>query len=325
MADQLEPIQERLAEIEDLYALDFGRDVDSKIGEASTLWNEAEIGSVSGDSLLSIRRASPLLSELYLKGIDIKRAYKFGPDELEVANWFGTHIDGASDLLHALRRERKSERDEGLWTINVPLTLALRDGLEYLGNKDILRGKRILIQSKEGNWGPFKWNWFRDDPESRLLVVYEKRNPKLAHLLTGHWLNAYVHSIIDNQLARHEVPYELYSEVVYNAPPDVIRAASDFDVIGRFRDTVICVECKSGRLDEKHGQVREVIQRTEDLRTVLSSMGTGETKFLFYLVYDAELNDGAQLAGQLADYEITPLRPTEVRPVIAKTLSAALR
>lgn len=325
MADQLEPISERLAEIEGLYEVDFGKGVDTKISEAAGIWSAANPGILNGPELLAVRRASPLLSELYLKGLDIQRAYKFSPNEISLANWFGTHIDQISDFLHALRRERRSETVADEWQIILPMSLVLEDAFNLLHKEGVLKFKRVLTRTKEGHWVPLKWKWLRDDPEARLLVVYEKLNPALVHMLGGHWLNAYVHAIIDNQLTRHEVPYELYTEVVYKAPPDVIRAASDFDVIGRFRDTVICVECKSGKLDEKHGQVSDIVQRTKDLRTVLSSMGTGETKFMFFVVYDPEMNSSEELAPQLILHDIRPLRPTEVRAVIAKMLDASLR
>lgn len=325
MADALEPHRERLAEIEDLYAIDFGDDVDHQIAEAAKLWSEAKPGPLRGQELLKVRRASPLLSELFRKGIDIKSAHKFGPVESQLANWFGTHINETSDLLHALRRERKSEREEDTWQIIVPLSRVLEEAFTLLHEKGVLKFKKTLIQNREGRFTPFRWEWLRDDPDARLLVVYEKRNVALAHMLTGHWLNSYVYGIIDNQLSRHEVPYELYTEVAYKAPPDLIRTASDFDVIGRFRDTVICVECKSGRLDDKHGQIRDITQRTEDLRTVLSTMGAGETEFLFFVVYDPEMNDAEEMAAKLKPFDIHPIRPNEVRSVIARTLDAALR
>jgi hypothetical protein len=161
-------------------------------------------------------------------------------------------------------------------------------------------------------------------PETELLVVYGKRDAASFQFLKGEWLNCYVYDIIDDQLRRHEVAYELYTDVSYSAPPDVIRAASEFDVIGRFRDKVVCVECKSGRLDAKRGDFDDLVQRTEGIRTVLGSMGTGETHFMFFVVYDPTVNPEEEMRRRLGPAAIRPLRPTEVRAVMARELETAL-
>ena len=323
LAQSVEPVKVRVTEIEGLYAIDFGDGVDDKIDKAADLWDEVEPGSIRGPTLQSIRSASPLLSTLYVKGIDIERAYKFSEDEARISQWVGNHIDSLSGLLYALRKERRGEKD-GEWTINVPLTRSLANSLNYLAEQGLIKGKKILIKSKEGKWSPFKWEWFRDDPDARLLIVYEKRNAALLNMLHGNWLNSYVYGIIDDQLVRHNIAFELYTEVVYKAPADVIRSGSDFDVIGRFRDTVICVECKSGKLDASRGQFDHIIQRTKDMRTVLSSMGTGEVNFLFYVVYDPEMNTEEEMTARLQEHDILPLRPNQVRSVMARTLDGSI-
>ena len=323
LADSIDPVRKRIAEIEGLYGIDFGSEVDEKIGDAAKLWQASAPGPIKAKQLSEIRQLSPLLSTLYVKGLDIQRAYKFDPLEKEIATWFGTHIDMLSDLLRSFRREQQSKEGHE-WKILVPMSHGLKEALELLNKKEVIRTRKILTRNKEKRWVPIKPDWLRDDPGTQVLLIYEKRNSSLFNLLQGIWLNSYVNDIIDDQLVRHGVPFELYTQVVYKAPQDVIRTVSDFDVIGRFRDTVICVECKSGKLDARRGHFEEIIQRTEDVRKVLHSMGTGEVSFLFFVVYDPELNSEEEMRTQLESRDIRPLRPNEVRSVMARALEASL-
>jgi hypothetical protein len=320
----IEQVRVRVAEIEDLYAIDFGSDVDSKIAEAGQLWRNAAAERLAGPALLPIRRASPVLSALFLKGIDIKASRKFSDAEIDFAQWIGTRFDTMSDLLRAFRREKRSEKDPTEFSAIVPMRKSLEDALVDLEQRGVIDGRRALVRNKERRWTPFKLAWLRDEPETEVLLVYEKKDRALLEFMKGEWLNAYVYDIIDDQLMRHEVPYELYTDVSYSAPQDVIRAASEFDVIGRFRDTVICVECKSGRLDSKRGDFDDLIQRTEAVRTVLSSMGQGETHFLFFVVYDPVSNPEEEMRERLEPRSIRPVKPTEVRSVVASVLQSSL-
>jgi hypothetical protein len=321
----IDQVRARVAEIEDLYAIDFGSDIDSKIEEARRLWAEATAERLAGPDLLPLRRASPVLSTLFLKGIDIKAARKFNASEIGFAQWIGTRFDMMSDLLRAFRREKRSDKDPSEWSAIVPMRKSLKGALLDLERRGLIEGRRILVRTRERRWSPFELKWLREEPETELLLIYEKKDPALLHFMKGEWLNAYVYDIIDDQLMRHEVPYELYTDVSYSAPQDVIRAASEFDVIGRFRDTVVCVECKSGRLDSKRGDFDDLIQRTEALRTVLSSMGQGETHFLFFVVYDPVTNPEEEMNQWLGPRSIRPLKPTEVRSVVASVLESSLR
>ncbi|HYD38676.1 MAG TPA: hypothetical protein VEA60_13750 [Allosphingosinicella sp.] len=324
LAESVEQIRSRVAEIEGLYAIDFGSDIDSKIEEAEALWRDAPAERLRGPALLPIRRASPVLSTLFVKGIDIQSARKFSDSEIAFAQWIGTRFDMMSDLLRALRREKRSDKDPTEWSAIVPMRKSLKAALLDLERREVIDGRRMLVRNKEKRWTPFELRWLRDEPETELLLIYEKKDPALLQFMKGEWLNAYVYDIIDDQLMRHEVPYELYTDVSYRAPQDVIRAASEFDVIGRFRDTVVCVECKSGRLDFNRGDFDDLVQRTEAVRTVLSSMGEGETHFLFFVVYEPATNPEEEMRERLEPRSIRPLKPTEVRAVMASVLESSL-
>jgi hypothetical protein len=324
LAASTETIRARVAEIEDLYAIDFGSDIDDEIQTAARLWREAPAGRILGQDLFSIRRASPLLGTLFRNGIDLKYARKFSDAEMDLARWIGTRFEDMSDLLRAFRKEKRSAKDPSEWSALVPMRRSLRNGLLELVERGIIEGRRLLCKTKKGTWAPFELSWLRDEPETELLVVYRKKDQAAHTFMRGEWLNCYVYGIIEDQLSRREVPFELYTDVSYSAPPDVIRAASEFDVVGRFRDTVICVECKSGRLDAPRGDFDDLVQRAEGVRTVLSSMGEAETQFLFFVVYDPVVNEEAEMRRRLDRHAIQPLKPAAVRSVMAKVLEQSL-
>ncbi len=324
LAAALIPTKERVTEIEGLYAIDFSDVVDTKIDQAVRLWKAAQTGAIRGQELQAIRSASPLLSTLYVKGLDIERAYKFADNEIEISSWFGTNIDATSGFLRALRSERRSQNRESEWSMVVPMTKQLGNTLNFLAERGIIRGKKILTRSKDNRWVPFRWEWLRDDPDSVLLISYEKKSNNLLQMIKGEWLNCYVHNIINDQLIRHSIPFELYTNVVYKAPPDVIRSKSDFDVIGRFRDTVICVECKSGKLDESRGDFNHIIERTEALRHILGTIGEVDAQFLFFIVYDPEMNSEEEMNHGLDGHDIHPLRTNQVRSVMASTIARTI-
>lgn len=321
IAASVDEIRSRLAEIEDLYAIDFGTDIDSQIQTAMQLWGAAPDGKIDGDQLQKIRSASPVMSTLYLKGIDILSAYKFSSDETDFARRVGGEIDEASEVLGGLRRARRNPKNPDEWSALIPLRQSLSRALDYLENTKAISVLKLLIKTKEGKWVPFKRNYFRDSAsKEQLLLVYRKGDARRTRLLEGEWLNCYVYEIIRDQLTRHGIPFELYTDLTYRAPKDLIRAASEFDVIGRFRDTVVCVECKSGRLDAARGDFNDICQRTEAVRKVLSVMGERETDFLFFVVYDAAANPPEEMERHLGPSEIHAIQPSQVRAVMARML-----
>lgn len=320
----IEEIRVRVAEIEDLYAIDFGSDVDSQIVNATQLWESAPSGKIADTALSEIRRVSPVLSTLFIKGIDLKSAYKFSPEQSRLAREVGTHFERTADVLRAFRTEKRNPDDPTEYSALIPMRRGLKATLLDLQKRGIIEGRRLLAKNKGNKWAPFELKWLRDEPDRQLLVVYEKKDPATVQFLKGEWLNCYVADIIRDQLARHEIAFELYTDLTYAAPADLIRSSSEFDVIGRFRDTIICVECKSGRLDAERGDFQDLIQRTEAVRMVLSSMGSGETSFLFFVVYDPVSNNEQAMTRELTPNSIKPLKPTEVRAVMAQILESSL-
>jgi hypothetical protein len=311
----------RLAEIENLYALDFGDDIDPRISEAARLWEATPTGWVRDPELAAIRAASPLLGTLYRKGIDFTQAYRFSDIEIALSREIGNSYSELSPQLAAFRRSSRPIEDEKGMKALLPLRRSLDRLLRLFEGRGVLRVKRMMIKGKEGRWTPFKREWMRDSESESVLLIYEKMDIGLARLVEGEWLNCYIYHIIRDQLSRHELPFELYTNLSYRAPADLIRAAGEFDVVGRMRDAVVCVECKSGRLDGRRGDFAEIVRKTDSLKTVLAAQSTGELGFHFFLVYDPDQNDPQAVTDVLAEDNVIAIRPSEVRSVMARALS----
>jgi hypothetical protein len=322
--ENIQTILNRVTEIEGLYDLDFSDQVDDLIRDAAEKWDSAEPGKIKDLVLEDIRKASPMLSELYVRGLDFSSAIKFNNSEVNLSSWIGNNIDEFSDLLYDFRREKRSEKFPNEWSILTRNRRNLGTLLNELKKLGVIKGKNMLVQSKAGQWVPFRNEWFRDDPDQKILIAYEKTDNRLFNLLKGEWMSCYVQNIMADQLKRHRIPFELYTMVTYHAPADLIRGGSDFDVVGRFRDKIVCVECKSGRLEESYGHFDHIKQRTDDLRRVISSMGAGSLEFLFYVVYDAKLNDENKVRAQFSDQSVMPLKLNEVRAKMSQTLKDAI-
>jgi hypothetical protein len=212
----------RLAEIENLYALDFGDDIDPRISEAARLWEATPTGWVRDPELAAIRAASPLLGTLYRKGIDFTQAYRFSDIEIALSREIGNSYSELSPQLAAFRRSSRPIEDEKGMKALLPLRRSLDRLLRLFEGRGVLRVKRMMIKGKEGRWTPFKREWMRDSESESVLLIYEKMDIGLARLVEGEWLNCYIYHIIRDQLSRHELPFELYTNLSYRAPADLI-------------------------------------------------------------------------------------------------------
>jgi hypothetical protein len=177
-----------------------------------------------------------------------------------------------------------------------------------------------MLVKKGTTWVLFKPDWFKaNNADVQVLVVMNLADLDTYRFLQGEWLNAYVYNIVQDHLTRNEVAFELYTNVSYQAPADVIRVAGEFDVLGSVKNQFNCVECKSGKLLSQENVIETIVQKVSDLRRAVDSMSNAETtEFAFYLVFDPILNDEAAINERLKDTGLTPLRPDQVRVEVMK-------
>src|SRR6202035_2426863 len=300
-ADVAPRIRDRLSTIEsDLgKLLDFVKETEGFVVLDSSLfekpksnggmevWNGMPPGMHSDTAeIREFINVSPLLDSLFRKGIDITKFYKFSPSEIQLARSLGDRFAEFSGGLSELRRARDG-RKEPEKTFLMKCMEENGRFLEFLQKEGIGRVDQCRIQ-KDDKWKPFRLEWFRNnEKETNVHIVFSVKDQAAFRLLRGEWLNAYVYNIILDHLTRNRASFELYTDITYRAPADVIRVIGEFDVIGLFQNKLICVECKSGRVTSgKNDTLEAVVEKIADLQKAVGSVSREKVEFLFYLVFD---------------------------------------
>jgi hypothetical protein len=272
------------------------------------------------DKLLPFVQSSSLLDSLYRKGIDIYKIYKFNGREIGAARRVGDKFSEFSEVLSALRRSRKSDEKADERTALLPCNPESAEFVKFLETEKVLEFKKFLIKSKEEQWKPFKREWFSKRQETSVLAVFTIKDAEALRFLQGEWLNAYVYNIMQDHFSRNQAKFELYTNVSYRAPADVIRIAGEFDVLGRLGNRLICVECKSGRLLTDNGVIASVVTKISDLKKAIDFASATPSDFIFYLIFDHTLNDETKVRAQLENSGIKALRPDQVRAEITRMI-----
>ena len=303
-------------DLEELVVLE---QVEPEMPSGMELWNKFSPGLRSDPKQLQpFVKSSFLLDNLFRKGIDIHNVYKFSNDEIKSARRVGDKFSEFSEVLSGFRRLRKSEERDDERTALVPCGPESGEFIKFLETSKVLKFKKFLIRTKENQWKPFKIEWFSSRQETPVLAVFTIKDANRLRFLHGDWLNAYVYNIMQDHFSRNQAKFELYTNVSYRAPADVIRIAGEFDVLGRLGTRLICVECKSGRLMAENGVIGSVIAKITDLKKAIDFVSATPSDFIFYLIFDPTQNDEAEVKAQLENSGITALRPDQVRAEITR-------
>jgi hypothetical protein len=263
-------------------------------------------------------RSSSLLNNLFRKGIDIHNAYKFSKDQFQLARQVGDKFSAFSGPLSGLRRNRKDDEKPEERTALFPCEPESGEFARFLEKSNILKFKKFLIRNKEDQWKPFKVEWFSKSQDTSVLSVFQVTNPESLRFLQGEWLNAYVYTIMQDHFSRNQAKFELYTNISYRAPADVIRIAGEFDVIGRLGNRPICVECKSGRLLNESGLISSIVGKITDLKKALDFEAATASDYIFYLIFDPTQNDEKEVRAQMEGSGIKALKPDQVRAEITR-------
>lgn len=315
----LEKVIQSLKETEELVILDSRALGEEQPGAAMQVWNDFPAGWHNDQKELgSFVRSSPLLDSFFRKGIDITKVYKFSDDQIQFAQKVGNQFPEFSGGLRELRRARSGE-NRGEKKFNLKCVAENGEFLRFLEGNDVATVKLLRIHRPDGAKF-FRIEWFKNNErDTDVFTVFSVNNPTRFTFLEGEWLNAYVYYIILDHLTRNRAIFELYTNVSYKAPADVIRFAGEFDVIGQVRNKLVCVECKSGISLIDRNTISNVIDKISDLRTVVNSVSKEPIDFFFYLVFDPAQNDETEISRALEHSGIRPLRTDQVRAEVVNT------
>lgn len=316
-AEQIGVLQNSLTDIEERYDWSIGGGHDDDIRKSFEAWN-AQTPGQSVD-ISTHAKNSPLLRGFYQKGVDFKRSRIFSPEEEKFSKDIGDNYDRLNNILTGIRSARELTTRENDTTKRFSALVQQRKGLFSTLNllNPAIKIIAIQVKTKEGKWVPAKSEYMRES-EQPTRAIFEIRDRNFYDLIFGHWMTCYVKNTIKDHLERNNKVFEIYANVSYSAPRDVIRSSSDFDVIGMSGESIFCIECKSGRFDPERGDITNIAERITDIRTVLKTFADSGQNINFSLVYNPFANKKDSILAPLKDDGIAVLKPSEVRGAVAR-------
>ncbi len=292
--------------------------VTTQLTAARRTWLSQAAGSygAGSDQLERQITVSPTLQALHRSGITITSARRYTGDDRRLAVRLGDRFAGWHDAWDGLKvamhfgdrqvRFRRKDADDEL------------NFVRAMVKDDVIRNVRYEVYTyRNKRHEPIAANRIRRlrNPEQPLRYHFELGDSDRARLLQGYWFNVYAGHVIADHLKRNDIDFELYTEVGYTSPADVMRASGDFDVLARANGTVVMLECKSGRLQPERGDLHQVVDRAVGLRRVLDVTNSG-LRCEVMLLHNHHLNDAAELEAALSGTPVRLLRLDELRGAV---------
>ncbi len=271
--DTLANLLSLLAKIEEYVVLGSSTVAGDKRNVAMQNWEAFSAGAhAKPEELRPFIESSPLLDSIYRQGFDITQVYRFSDHQIQLAKGLGDRFPILSDGLKSFRRARAG-RIAGDKTILLKCTDESKEFLQFLELNDIATIQRMMIHMPDRSWKQFRIEWFgTGDREREVLVVFSVNSEERAKFLVGEWLNAYVYYIIFDHLTRNRASFELYTDISYRSPADVLHLKGEFDVIGQVANRFVCVECKSGLLGGTRDTILNAVAKITKLTAAMSAV-----------------------------------------------------
>jgi len=259
---------------------------------------------------------SALIGALYRSGVSIHRHTVFGAVEAEIAATIAKDYSDFSAILRSYRQAYKNTKTNVL-TMSFSGGASIYNFINLLKHHKVITVKKILLK-KDDHWVPHKFEYLKNaTAKQSLRVMFKIDNPGLSAFFCGDWMTAFTAQIVEDHLDRNRIPHETFAKVSYQAPVDVISTRSDFDVISKFEEKVLCFECKSGVIHD--ADIGDIAEKSGDIKKVLTQFLSEELTFEFFLIFDSELNDKEKIVQRFSTLGIMALEIREVRKMIFDT------
>jgi hypothetical protein len=271
---------------------------------------------------LELKQNSATITELFRAAIDIEQVIKFSDSEIEFAKGMGDRFRKFQQIWQVFKAEI-ARGGNGVETIVAEVTeVAAFFGL--LKRFGIITGYSTAIHAYQDNtWVDRPIGVIKQVPHKNTRVgfgftfVTEARG-----LITGDWFNAYAYELLQDQLKRLEVDFEIYPMVSYKSAANVSLSKGEIDVLARINDHILVVECKSGRIrdDASIAGFDTIIGKFEALKRIFEKSRL--PKFTFILVYNPFLVNPNELARKFTGGEIIPIGIDDLRGKIIDFIQA---
>jgi hypothetical protein len=340
LKENIESIRKRVAriakflkEVNDNYVpLEVG-ELKHDAGAVLDLWRKAPAGSITANSKLyaDLIDKSETLRTLQSAAIDIVSIRKFSNSEIRLAKALGDRYQEYNPLLYKLviclnhlsnqignfkSKVRYAKVDHRLF-----LLLQKFNVIDKFKIKLHIHSKDQFVDS---TFAKIKSLSQMQNNETLIRFICEKAENQ--HFVRGDWFNAYAYQIIDDQLGRHNLDYEIFTRVTYNAPPDIIRSGGDFDIIAMVEDKVLLVECKSAGLKQsaERDDFEKIIEKTQVVKKVFDHTRTNHYDYKFLLIYNHFSNDPAEIEQKLEGTGIQPVKLDNIRGTVNELFGSDL-
>lgn len=287
----------------------------SPLDDALRTWEALEPGVLqAGDPAFErLVRVSPCLQRLHRAGITIRSIKKYSPQEIAFATTLGDQFAELSKPWEDVKRRLTSAR------FHRGAIGAVRSFLSALENLDVLSAEGFEVAVFRGanrTWEPIDEGRLPRYEDKKLMRVKLKTGPKAGQpLVTGEWLNAYAANLVHDHLERNQISHEVYTNVAYKAPPDIINVSGDFDVMVQAAGRAAAFECKSGRLDATRGDYEQIVQKADGLHKVFD-LTQAEVPLDTFLLFNPGSTEADEAAKALEGTRVVPVTPEQVRGTV---------
>jgi hypothetical protein len=324
--ERIGDLRAALTDLSGLVVLQCAPSEDDRMTAARHIWENLS-GGVASTDVAELIAESPTLSALARSAVQVKSVQPFSAEQIRVARILGREV---ADRAHYVGLLARKAHEDGfrIDLAHVPNMLVV---LRELHRAKLIEGFHVEFSFKPGDRA--EWRELRGGklPEQTQAarVVRGTVAPDAVSFLSGHWLTAYAYWIVRDQFTNAGVPFEVYTNVVYDLPDDLGGGRSDIDVLVRSSKLILAIEVKSGwLLKEQHGvtQAAKTAENAERFERVASRLDLGiERRHLLLHTGRKEEPDAAIAAAiesAAPGIEVQPVVPTAMRGEVQK-LSAA--
>lgn len=287
-------------------------------------WKLLEAGTHDGNELERLVTTSATLGALYRAAVDVRSFHKFGSDDLRIAAGLGDHLTEWHDAWDALKLALQHQQRY----VKFPRERAdgHLDFARFAANAGIIEAPtfEFFVYGDAKKWIEAPPKRIKRLQNGGQPVRYRVKPADAGRIafLNGLWLNAHAAAILSDHLTRLDIAFELFTDVVYRAPQEIIAVSGDFDVLARAGDQLLMIECKSGRIDDDRGDLAHIVERAEGLLRVFEETRS-EVTCTTILLFNHLLNDESAVRAALDDTPVRTTRLDQLRGLVIDTFAAS--
>lgn len=261
------------------------------------------------------------LRELGMLGVHTRSVERFSSEVVALATSMALAFDGIQPAFRAWKRAVAKQHD----------TLRLRRG-EAIAGLPFFEALHTVCGSDEPAFEVYSYGrkeWFATPADAlrhgrnmrdKVRVPTPMLTKEWRRIVSGHWFTVLAYTVMEEHLEALGADYELLSNVEFESGIEFGRLRGDFDVLARTSDTLLLIECKSGRLTKDHQSFREIVDKARLVERVLEDAGA-EIPVRSALLYNPYATEPDVVTEALEGTCVTALQPRELRRFVSQEVA----